>query len=137
MVTERFPIPGVGVAVINESRLLVVRKNQGPFADLWAVPGGKVELGETRREAAAREVLEETGLEVAVKEAIWIGESIGPGEPPEWHFTLVDFRAAVIGGTLRAGDDASEARWVTRPELTDLPVIPLMRELSTPLEKWF
>lgn len=123
------PIAGVGVAVITEDKLLVVQKRAGPFAGRWALPGGKIELGETRVAAAAREVKEETGLDVAIDDVIWVGEAIGPGSPPEWHFTLVDFSAHVTGGELTAGDDAVDARWVTIDELIALPLFPLMDEI--------
>jgi ADP-ribose pyrophosphatase YjhB (NUDIX family) len=120
------PIPGVGVAVIDEGRLLVVRKAQGPWEDHWAVPGGRIELGETMADAARREVREETGLEVRLGPVVWTGEVIGPGTPPDWHFTLVDFVGFPIGGRLQAGDDAAEARWVTPQEAAELMLIPTM-----------
>ena len=123
------PIAGVGVAVISDDKLLVVQKRDGPFAGRWALPGGKIELGETRETAAAREVKEETGLDVAIDDVIWVGETIGPGSPPQWHFTLVDFAAHVTGGELVAGDDAVDARWVTIDELVALPLFPLMDEI--------
>lgn len=123
------PVAGVGVAVIDDLQVVVVQKRNGPFAGLWALPGGKIELGETRPMAAMREVKEETGLDVEIGEVIWIGEAIGPGSPPQWHFTLVDYVAQVTGGELVAGDDASDARWVTLDELLALPIFPLMSEI--------
>ena len=128
-------MPGVGVAIIDGSEVLLVEKSVGPFAGLWGVPGGKIELGETRIEAAHREAREETGLEIEIGDVIWLGESIGPGEPPEWHFTIVDFAATPIGGSLQPGDDASDARWVSLDEMMRLPLIPLMGELVAPLRE--
>ena len=132
---ERRPIPGVGVAIVEGERVLLVRKRGGPFHGLWGVPGGKIELGETREDAALREVAEETGLEVELGDPIWIGEAIGPGDAPEWHFTLVDFLARPTGGSLRPSDDASEARWCTLDEMRALDLIPQMDALIEPLER--
>ena len=127
------PVAGVGVAVIDAPRVLVVQKRVGPLSGMWALPGGKIELGETRVAAARREVKEETGLDVEIGEVIWVGESIGPGSPPQWHFTLVDYEARVTGGDLQAGDDASDARWVTIDELLELPIFPTMNEIISTL----
>lgn len=123
------PIPGVGAAVIADGRILLVRKASGPWQDHWAVPGGRVELGETMVDAARREVREETNLDVRIGPAVWTGDVIGPGDPPEYHFTLVDFVAFPLGGELRAGDDAAEARWVTPAEAAGLRLIPTMPSL--------
>lgn len=127
--SEPAPVPGVGVAVVDDDRILLVRRGRDPGKGLWAVPGGKVRLGETLREAARREVLEETGLDVDVGQVIWAGESIGPGSPPEWHYTLIDFVGRVKGGRLAAGDDAAEVRWVPVGDAGRLPLTPTMYEL--------
>lgn len=123
------PIPGVGVAVIDAGRVLVVRKGRGPWEGQWAVPGGRVELGERMEEAAIREVREETGLEIWLGPVVWTGEVIGPGDPPDFHFTLVDYVGFVLGGSLRAGDDASEVRWATVEECAGLDLVVTMPAL--------
>ena len=125
----RRPIPGVGVAVIRDGALLMVRRGRGANAGLWAIPGGKIDYGESMRTAAVREVREETGIEVELDEVVWVGEALGPGDPPAWHFTLIDFGARMIGGTLEAADDAREAAWVPLDEVLDLPVTPTMPDL--------
>ncbi len=124
------PIPGVGVAVLNDDgELLIVRRGSGAAAGRWAVPGGKVEYGESLVDAARREVLEETGLQVEVGPVVWVGESIGPGDPPSWHFTLVDFAGTVRGGTLTPGDDATDAAWVPLDQIAGFDVVPTMPAL--------
>ncbi len=126
---ESFPQPGVGVAVVDGDRILLVRRGREPGKDLWAVPGGRQHYGESLREAARREAREETGLDVEVGDVVWAGDSIGPGDPPAWHFAIVDFMAKPVGGCLVAGDDAAEARWVTASEAAALPLVPTMPSL--------
>ena len=117
------------MVIVDRRRLLLVQRGQGAGAGLWAVPGGRVRWGETWREAARREAREETGLEVEIGAVAWVGEAVGPGRPPDWHFTLVDFWAEVTGGELRAGDDASDARWVPLDEVREYPLVPSMFSL--------
>ncbi len=127
-VTER-PIPGVGAVLIDRGRLLLVKRGKGALAGQWAVPGGKVRYGEGLREAVVREVREETGLEVEVGSVVWVGESVGPGDPPAWHYTLIDFAARATGGALQAADDALEVEWVPLDEVLQRPVTSTMVEL--------
>ena len=88
----RRPVPGAGVVIVDQrNRLLIVQRGAGAGAGLWAVPGGRIRWGETQREAARREAGEETGLDVEIGAVAWVGEAVGPGNPPAWHFTLVDF----------------------------------------------
>jgi ADP-ribose pyrophosphatase YjhB (NUDIX family) len=112
------PLVGVGVAVVDDGRLLLVKRGRDPGRGLWAVPGGKVGPGEPLRDAARREVAEETGLDVVVEEVIWVGEVIEDG----YHIVLIDFSGVLVGGELVAADDADEARWVA---LDDVPGYPL------------
>lgn len=129
------PVPGVGVAVVSDGRLLLVKRGREPGKGLWAVPGGKVELGETLTEAGRREVREETGLDVEVGEVVWAGESIGPGPTPAWHYVLVDFLGRPAGGDLSPQDDAAEVGWFTAQEARGLPLTPTMPALIDRLER--
>lgn len=135
MPTEGRPICGVGVVVVKEGRLLLVQRGRPPGKGLWAVPGGKVRLGESMRDAARREAREETGLDIEVGQVVWTGDSIGPGDPPEWHFCLVDFLGSVVGGELLAGDDAALVRWVPLEEARSLPLTPTMPSLLEALSE--
>jgi 8-oxo-dGTP diphosphatase len=125
MTTADTPLVGVGVVLIDDDRILLVRRGNEPGRGLWAVPGGKVSWGETLRLAAAREVLEETGLVVDVGEVAWVGEHMSPGH----HIVLVDFFGSVVGGSLRAADDADQVAWVGLDDTDELALTPTMHRL--------
>jgi ADP-ribose pyrophosphatase YjhB (NUDIX family) len=119
------PLVGVGVVILEEDRILLVRRGRDPGRGLWAVPGGKVELGEEMKSAARREVAEETGLDVRIGEVLWVGEVI----EPEHHIVLIDFAGEVVGGDLQRGDDADEVRWVPLDEASGMPLTKTMYDL--------
>jgi len=113
-------IPCVGAVIKDaEGRLLLIKRGHAPGAGLWSLPGGRIEPGETDVEALVREMREETGLLVDVGALIGaVKRSAGDGSV----FDIRDYAATVIGGTLQAGDDAAEARWVATAELGALPI---------------
>ncbi len=119
------PIVGVGVAIVDEGKILLVQRANDPGKGLWAVPGGKVDHGETLREAAVREVLEETGLDVEVSDVVWAGEHISD----HGHIVLIDFLGTVRGGSLQAADDADRAEWVPVADATGYPLTETMYDL--------
>lgn len=119
------PVVGVGVVIVDDGRLLLIQRGREPQRGLWAVPGGKVEPGETMRAAARREAAEETGLEVEVGDVTWVGEVIDPG----YHLVIIDFEASVVGGKLEAADDAADVRWVPLDQASDYPLTPTMYDL--------
>jgi 8-oxo-dGTP diphosphatase len=126
---EPVPVVGVGVAVIDAGRILLVKRGREPGKGLWAVPGGKVRPGETLRDAARREALEETGIEVEVGGVVWVGEHIDS----EHHLVLIDFSGRPVGGDLQAADDADDARWVSLEETDNYQLTPTMYELMDTL----
>jgi mutator protein MutT len=119
------PIVGVGVAIVDEGKILLVQRANDPGKGLWAVPGGKVDHGETLRAAAVREVLEETGLDVEVGDLVWAGEHISD----HGHIVLIDFMGTVRGGSLQAADDADRAEWVPIADATGYPLTETMYDL--------
>jgi ADP-ribose pyrophosphatase YjhB (NUDIX family) len=121
----------VGALVYDEERrLLVVKRAHDPGRGLWSIPGGRVEPGEDDPTAVTREVAEETGLTVEVGDLV--GEVERPG-PPGKLYVIRDYEATAVGGTLTAGDDASDARYVTRSEFLALSTATLL--VST-VEQW-
>jgi 8-oxo-dGTP diphosphatase len=113
----RDPKVGVGVVVHDElGRLLLVRRGAEPAAGKWALPAGFVDAGEDPRDAARREALEETGLEVVVGAVI----DVYPGEPGSGVTFFMSFGAEVVGGSLQAGDDATDAGFFAPDALPEL-----------------
>ncbi len=113
------PLVGVGVVVCKGDQVLLVRRAKAPRRGQWSLPGGAQKLGETVRQAAIREVREETGLEVALTKLLDAVDSINRDEAGcvQYHYTLVDFAAEWRAGEPTPGGDAAEARWVARGDL--------------------
>jgi ADP-ribose pyrophosphatase YjhB (NUDIX family) len=113
------PIVGVGAVIVDQGRVLLVKRGSPPLLGEWSLPGGVVELGETLRGAAEREAHEETGLTVKAGEVLEVLDRIVPGKDgaPQYHYVLVDFLCVVKGGKLHAGSDAGDARWAREDEL--------------------
>ena len=127
--------PGIGAAVVifdDERRLLLVKRAEGTTrAGFWSIPAGFVNYGEEIREAAARELSEETGLDAAIGEPIFVASNFND---PEKLTIAIWFEGTVTGGKLQAGDDAAEAEFFGLHELppmafdTDLTLIDRLRE---------
>ena len=110
----------VGAVVLQDDHVLLVRRANPPEAGRWSFPGGRVEPGERMADAAAREVREETGLDVEINHPLdWV-ERIGP----DHHFVIVDFAATVTERQAPTpGDDAADARWVHLDEISTLALV--------------
>ena len=110
------PIVAVGAVVLNEDgEVLLIRRAKPPRAGEWSLPGGAIELGETVHSAVVREVREETNLTVSVLELLMNVDSIIKDDDGliDYHYVLLDYLAVTTGGTLKAGDDASDAGFFT------------------------
>jgi 8-oxo-dGTP diphosphatase len=120
------PILAVSVALRNGSQVLLVRRARAPLAAFWSFPGGVVELGERLHEAAAREVREETGLEIEVGDLIDRAEIIRHDDDGrvEHHFVIVVFTGRHISGEPTCGDDADAVKWVDISELPEYELTP-------------
>lgn len=109
----------------SDGRLLLVRRANEPGKGLWSLPGGRVDPGEDDAAALVREMAEETGLVVEPGALV--------GRVRRGPYDIADYRCAVVGGELRAGDDALDARWCDAAALADLP---LVDELVETLTEW-
>ena len=116
------PLVGVGAIIIEHDRVVLVKRGHPPLAGEWSIPGGVVEAGETLREAAVREVLEETGLRVEVGALLGVYDRIvrDADERTLYHYVLIDFLCRRIAGEPQGAADAAEARWFTRHEVGQL-----------------
>ena len=109
------PRVGVGAVVLDDDRVLLVRRGQPPSVDRWSIPGGLVELGERLEEAVVREVAEECGLRIRVLGLCGvIDRVVHAGDPAavRYHYVIIDYLSAVEGGHLQPGSDAAEARFI-------------------------
>jgi ADP-ribose pyrophosphatase YjhB (NUDIX family) len=112
----------VGLYVVKDGKVLLVRRGNEPGKGKWSLPGGRIRFGERSEEAALREMREETGLEVRLRRVVDVVDVFWRSEMGELleHFVIVDFEAEVIGGELRPADDALDARWFSPEELKGL-----------------
>jgi ADP-ribose pyrophosphatase YjhB (NUDIX family) len=118
------PIVGVGAVIVQDGRVLLVRRRYEPLAGRWSLPGGTLELGETLEAGLAREMREETGLDVEVGPVIEVFDRIMLDEDTrvQYHFVLVDYLCWPAGGTLVAGSDVDDAMFVSPTDLTRFDV---------------
>ena len=123
------PDPGhaevaVGAVVQRGDEILLIRRGRGAAVGQWAIPGGRVEFGERLKAAVAREVREETGLDVTVGRFLGWAERMGD-DPAPYHYVILDFAAEPLDGaaTARAGDDADDVAWVRTDALETYPLV--------------
>jgi ADP-ribose pyrophosphatase YjhB (NUDIX family) len=111
------PLVGVGAVVVDDGRVLLVRRGNEPLKGHWTLPGGLLEVGEPLLNGVVREVREETGLTVEPVELIELLDRIHrEDERVRYHYVIADYLCRVSGGALRAASDADAVRWVERAE---------------------
>ena len=116
------PVVGVGAVILRDGEVLIVRRANPLLQGEWSIPGGALELGEKLRDGVAREVREETGLNVEVGPVLDVFDSIFPDAEgrTQYHYVLVDYLCHQQQGTAMAASDASELRWARPEELAAL-----------------
>ena len=131
------PIVGVGAVIVDGERVVLVKRAHEPLKGQWSLPGGTVEVGETLHDAVAREVREETGLDVRVGPLVEVLDRIHLSDDGrvEYHFVLLDYRCTVASGTLTHGSDAADVSWASVNELARYHLSdPAMRVIARALE---
>jgi 8-oxo-dGTP diphosphatase len=123
------PLVGVGAIIIDESRVVLVRRAKEPSKGQWSIPGGLTRLGETLVHSVIREAAEETGLSVNVGPMIELVERVFHDKDGrvQFHYVIADYKCMVEDGDLRAGSDAMEVCWAHKDALDNfaLPKITL------------
>jgi 8-oxo-dGTP diphosphatase len=116
------PLVGVGAVIIQDGRVLLIRRGHAPLLGEWSLPGGVLECGETLRQATIREAREETGLVVETGELLGVYERVIRSDDGRvrYHYVLIDFLCRRVEGALQAGSDAADVRWFLSEELDAL-----------------
>lgn len=116
------PRDGASIAVFKDRKVLLVKRGRAPFVGMWSLPGGKIECGESPRQAACRELKEETGIEAEVDGIIdTVRVAAGcPGNGTTYRLTV--FYGRPVGGTLKAASDSEVAKWVDLEDIHTLPM---------------
>lgn len=116
------PLIGVGALIVENGRVVLIKRGKAPLLGEWSIPGGMLELGETLRQGAEREALEETGLVVRATELLGVFDRVVPDAEGKiiYHYVLIDFLCERVSGELHAGADAADARWYKPEEVADL-----------------
>ena len=110
------PIVGVGAVILQDGKVILVKRRAEPGKGRWSIPGGSVHLGEKVRDATIREAKEESGLDIEIVDdrPLDVFDSVITDERDrtKYHFTLLEFLAKPKGGNLEAAEDAADARWI-------------------------
>jgi len=119
-----FPLVGVAALILDQGRVLLVKRKYDPGKGLWSLPGGLVNLGEKTEDALVREVEEETGLKVEVGDLLSIIDRIREDKDGKiiYHYIIVCYFAHPREGRLKASSDAEEVRWLRPEEIDELPM---------------
>lgn len=125
-----WPRIGVGVIIFKDEKVLLVCRNQEPAKGKWSFPGGMVELGESIREAAMREVEEECDIQIQLYALVDTFEYIErEQDQTKYHFIVLDYYAEFREGTLNAGSDVADAKWFTKQDLDELQLDKTLRDM--------
>ncbi len=113
------PIVGVGAVIIQDGKIVLIKRGNEPSKGKWTIPGGLVELGESLEAAVIRETKEEVCLDVDNPSLIGVVDNVDLDEQGKvkYHYVIIDYLVRVIAGTIQAASDAAELRWVLFDEV--------------------
>lgn len=132
---KKVPVIGVGAVVIHQECVLLVKRGNAPYKGMWCIPGGRVQYGETLQHAAEREILEETGITIKAKQAVYTFEIIDTEDTEQpLHYVVIDLEADYISGEPVPNDDALDVGWFTKEEIGQDHVQELTRNF---LKQWW
>ena len=122
------------MVIWKADKFLLIQRGTPPRLGQWSIPGGRQELGETVKEAALREIKEETGLSVRITDFLGVVDLIQKNQKGqiEFHATLVDFSAEWISGNANASSDVIDCAW---HRLDDLKTLKLWEETTKIIQK--
>jgi len=127
---QQFPRLGVSACVWRGSRVLIIQRGKPPLIGTWSLPGGHVEVGETVREAARRELLEETGVDARLDHLVGLYDLIRRDAEGavSVHYTIACYTGAWLTGEAVAASDALSVEWADPDRLGNRPFTPNVRE---------
>lgn len=131
----KYPIVGVGGILIENGKILLIKRATEPNKGLWTIPGGKIKFGEKIEDALKREMLEETGLEVEILDLEDIYELIMSNGEVRYHYIILDYRVRRISGEPKSSTDALELKWFSKEELKHIETTETMKKLLGKLIK--
>ena len=118
MTEYKNPALTVDTIILEDNKIILIKRLNNPFKDHWAIPGGCVEYGEKVEDAAVREAKEETGLDIELTKLV--GVYSDPNRDPRGHTVTVVFLSKIIGGTLKSDSDAKDAKFIDIKELKNM-----------------
>jgi len=118
MTTDQQIAIGVGAVVFRGDEVLVIKRGKPPFEGHWSIPGGKLMPGENVKDAVAREVREETGLEIKILALLDVFDAPSGDDSGRFaaQMVIIDYVAEWVSGDPVAGDDAREAEFISTDE---------------------
>lgn len=124
------PIVGIGIVIVNDGQIVLIKRGNEPGRGKWSIPGGIVELGEHITQTVIREAKEETCLDVTDPRLVDVVDTVDldPDGKVKYQYVIVDYLVKVVGGEIAAASDAEELRWVPFNEVESYVLTASFRE---------